>query len=142
MKKILIVLLIASILLVGCTQEENQTANDDQMIGIEEPQLPEDEKFTEGTFDFSIQQCYGDKLKITNTGTGTIFMDSTIHLHSKEGHSDYGALNENTTIPPGETRIINLPKNVHSLNDDTFSLYKSIKTETGGTYHYRKQFKC
>lgn len=143
MKTALIALIALSILTLGCIGSAPQTPGDNTPPGDTGTTPPSDDgtTFTAGTFDLIIQQCYGTKLRILNNGTGTAYLDSAIKVESTGGTATYGTISGNTTLQPAETKTVDITKDLNTLNETYFSLYKYVE-EADGNVHYRFQFTC
>lgn len=103
--------------------------------------------FIQGSFSPVVESCDGTSLRIFNSGTGSVILNSTTYIQSSEGFTTLGQIPGSYFIQPGQVMTIQLSRNLHdgevqNLTNGNFRLDTRMQKPEGGTQHYYSRFVC
>lgn len=143
MKIKIIALVLLCFFLVGCTQADTNTIpdNEDDDKTIENNSLPVVPEYIEKIVDFSVEQCYGQSLRVKNNGTISITFSDSTEVQSRGGGITYTTLTSPITVGAGDSAILYLKRDLKKIGTE-FRLLVRVPNEIGGTNAEYRMFNC
>ncbi len=145
------ILLVIGIIIIGIIaasskDQQTPTAPQSQNQPQQPVQTENQTTITEiipGSFDLKVIQCYGNKLRVLNNGTGTILLNSSTLVQESGGTITYGKVVGEYVLQPGQYAIIQISKDLKTINTTShFKLTTMLANERGGTTYYYSRFEC